>query len=127
MSRKFEYKYNAPTSEERKEIENIKRQYLVNDPSISKIDRLRLLDKKVKQTPIIVSITLGVIGLLFFGLCMSFFLEITEFWYLGIPSSIIGIILISIAYPVYARILKKLKAKYGEEIINLSNELLNEE
>ena len=127
MSRKFEYKYNAPTSEERKEIENIKRQYVINDPSTSKIDRLRLLDKKVKQTPIIVSITLGVIGLLFFGLGMSFFLEITEFWYLGIPSSIIGIILISIAYPVYARILKKLKAKYGEEIINLSNELLNEE
>ena len=48
MSKKFEYKYTAPTMEERKEIDSIRRQYLPTDKSMTKMDRLRYLDRKVK-------------------------------------------------------------------------------
>ena len=61
-----------------------------------------------------------------FGTGMTFFLEWVELWYLGIPFSIIGLVMVSIAYPVYKKKLSKYKAKYSKEIIELSNELLSE-
>ena len=87
---------------------------------------LRYLDKKVKNIPQIVSLTLGIVGILTFGLSMTFFLEWTNYWYIGIPCAIVGIAIMSTAYLAYSKILQKLKKKYGEEIIALSNELLNE-
>ena len=127
MSEKFEYKYSAPTIEERKEIDSIRRQYLPEDKTMTKIERLRRLDRKVKSIPQIWGLSLGIVGLLTFGLAMTFFLEWIAYWYIGIPCAIIGIILMSLAYPIYCKILIKLKAKHGQEIIELSNDLLNEE
>lgn len=127
MSEKFEYKYEAPTIEERKEIDSIRRAYLPEDQSMSRIDRLRYLDNKVKSIPVIWGISLGVVGLLLFGTGLTFFLEWSNLWYFGIPFSVIGIIPIALAYPVYIRLLKKYKTKYGPEIIRLSNELLKED
>lgn len=126
MSEKFEYKYEAPSVEERKEIENIRGQYLPKDKTMSKLERLRYLDQKVKTFPYILSLSLGVIGLLLFGVCMCFFLEWFKYWYIGIPFGILGTIMIIVAYPAYLKSLAKMKARYGEEIIALSNELLNE-
>ena len=127
MSKKFEYKYTAPTMEERKEIDSIRRQYLPTDKSMTKMDRLRYLDRKVKGISQAVSISFGVIGLLMFGTGMTFFLEWVNYWYIGIPFALIGCILMSLSYLVYVKLLTKLKNKYGKEIIELSNELLNEE
>lgn len=126
MSEKFEYKYSAPTMKEREEIDSIRKQYLPKDKSMTKIERLRYLDNKVKSIPVIVSLCLGVVGLLFFGLGMTFFLEWVNLWFLGIPCGLIGISLMIPAYPMYCKLLKKYKEMYGEEIIKLSNELLNE-
>ena len=127
MSEKFEYKYEAPTIEERKEIDSIRRQYMPQDKSMTNIERLRSLDRKVKSIPQAISISIGVIGLLTFGLSMTFFLEWVNYWYVGIPCAIIGIALMAPAYFIHNKVLVKLKEKYGKEIIELSNELLNEE
>lgn len=124
---KFEYKYQAPTIEERREIDAIRSQYLPKDKELVKLDRLRSLDQKVKNTPLIYSLSFGVIGTLLFGTGMTFFLEWTTYWYYGIPFGIVGIILIILAYPIHKKVYKKMKDKYSEEIIALSNELLNEE
>ena len=124
MSEKFKYKYVAPTIEERKEIESIRREYLPKDETMTKIERLRYLDSLVKNGPIIWGISLGVIGLLTFGIGMVFFLEWMHLWYLGIPFSILGVILIVLAYPVYQKKLVKNKEKYASEILELSKELL---
>ena len=126
MSKKFEYKYEAPTIEERKEIDSIRRQYLPQDKSVTKIEKLRSLDRKVKGIPQAISITIGVVGLLMFGLGMTLFLEWVDYWYIGIPCSLIGVALIAPAYIIHNKVLARLKAKYGKEIIELSNELLNE-
>lgn len=127
MADKFEYKYSAPTQEERKEIDSIRTKYLPQQKTDSKLDRLRKLDQKVKSISESVGISLGVIGLLLFGTGMCFFLEWTNIWYIGIPFSIVGIVIISITYYIYKITLNKLKNKYKEEIIELSNELLSEE
>ena len=127
MSEKFEFKYTAPTAEERKEIDSIRSQYLPKNEKLSNLEKLRKLDAKVKSIPICVALTMGVVGILMFGVCMTFFLEWMEFWYIGVPFGIVGLLMVSFAYYVYNKLFKKYKSKYGEEIIKLSNELLNEE
>lgn len=127
MSEKFEYKYTAPTDQEKREIEAIKRQYVKVEEPTSKLERLRELDAKVKRMPTILALTLGVVGTLLFGTGMTFFLEWITLWYVGIPFSIIGLILISLAMPVYKKIKQKNIDKYRDEIIKLSDSLLNEE
>ena len=127
MSDKFEYKYTAPTDQEKREIEAIKRQYVKVEEPTSKLERLRELDAKVKRMPTILSLSLGIVGTLIFGTGMTFFLEWIKLWYIGIPSSIIGLILISLAMPVYKKMKEKNINQYRDEIISLSDSLLNEE
>lgn len=125
MSEKFKYKYEAPTIEERKEIDSIRREYLPKDESMSKLERLRYLNNKVKSIPTILGLCLGIGGLLLFGTGMTFFLEWTSVWYFGVPFVVVGIIVAILAYPIYTACLKKLKNKYSQEILALSNELLD--
>lgn len=127
MSEKFKYEYSAPTMEERKEISSIRDQYLPKGEKEQKLERLRKLDSKVKNIPLIWALSQGIIGSLIFGTSMTFFLEWTEFWYIGIPFSIVGFIVMISTYPIYVKILKHIKNKYKDEIINISNELLKEE
>ncbi len=126
MSKKFEYNYSAPTQSEREEIESIRREYLPKNEREQKFELLKKLDSKVKNTPLILSLSLGVVGCLIFGTGMTFFLEWKSVWYVGIPFGIVGIILMILAYPIYKKTIKKLKEKYADEIIKLSNELMGE-
>lgn len=125
MSNQFNFKYTAPSQEERKEIDSIRRQYAPKEQTETKLERLRRLDGLVKNTAIIWSLVLGVVGTLIFGLGLTMILE-WSIWLWGIVLMVIGSIPISIAYPVYKFTLNKGKAKYGEEILRLSEELLNE-
>ena len=61
-----------------------------------------------------------------FGLGLTFFLEWSEYFYFGIPFSLLGLIMVSVTYYLYTKISNNLKDKYGKEIIKLSNELLDE-
>ena len=127
MSDKFEYKYSAPSLSERQQIDSIRNQYLPKDKKEEKLEKLKKLDNKVKEIPMITSLSFGIVGTLIFGLAMTFFLEWTNYFIVGIPFALIGGCLIAIAYPIYKKSLEKLKNKYGPEIIKLSNELLDEE
>ena len=122
----FNYTYKAPTEEERREIESIKRQYEPKNESENKLARLRTLNNYVNGLATSVSLAVGVIGLLIFGLGLAMVLEY-QIIIGGVIVSAFGIPLIAIAYPIYNIILNKNKAKYGEEILKLSNELLNQE
>lgn len=121
----FNYTYKAPTEEERREIESIKRQYEPKAEGESKIARLRKLNNFVNGLATSASLAVGVIGLLIFGLGLAMVLE----WQIiigGIIVCILGVPPIAVAYPIYNIILNKNKAKYGDEILKLSNELLNQ-
>ena len=125
MNDQFNFKYVAPTEEERKEIDSIRRQYLPQDQTESKMQRLRRLDALVKNTATIWSLVLGVLGSLIFGLVLTMVLE-WNIWAWGIAVMAVGSVPAGLAYPVYKAILKKYKNRYGGEILRLSEELLNE-
>ena len=125
MNNQFNFKYVAPTEEERKEIDSIRRQYAPQEHTESKIERLRRLDALVKNTATIWSLVFGVLGTLIFGLGLTMILE-WSLWFWGIILMVIGSVPIALAYPVYKSVLKKNKNRYGEEILRLSEELLNE-
>ena len=125
MNDKFEYKYSAPTQKERKEVDSIRSQYLPKEEVMTNIDRLRDLDKKVKNPTLIISLTLWIIGTLKFGLGLTFVLEWAKM-VVGVILMLVGGIVLGFAYPVYNKTLHKLKAKYGSTIIELSNQILNE-
>ena len=125
MNNQFNFKYTAPTEEERKEIDSIRRQYAPQEKTETKLERLRRLDGLVKNTAIIWSLVLGVVGTLVLGLGLTMILE-WSIWLWGIVLMVIGSVPMAIAYPVYKSTLNKGKAKYGDEILKLSEELLNE-
>ncbi len=123
---KFQYSYAAPTEAERKEIDGIRRQYTQTEPrEESKLDRLRRLDKRVKSTAVWASLAVGLLGCLLFGLGLAAVLEWEQLW-VGVPIAVVGALPMLAAYPVYSWILCRNKKRYGEEILRLSEELLQE-
>ena len=125
MSNQFNFKYTAPSQEERKEIDSIRRQYSPQEQTETKLERLRRLDSLVKNTAVVWSLIFGIIGCLVFGLGLTMILEWNILLW-GIALMVIGSVPMAIASPVYNKLLKKGKAKYGDEILRLSEELLNE-
>ena len=123
--KKFSYTYGAPTEEERREIESIRSEYSRDERS-EKLERLRCLNARVKKTSTGVALTLGIVGLLVFGLGMTMILE----WGIlvgGIAVAAVGALPMAGAAPVYNLVLRREKQKYGPEIVRLSEELLGEE
>lgn len=121
----FEYTYYAPTEEEKKRIESIRRRYdESSDGGDAKFERLKSLDAKIKNVATCLSLTAGIAGCLIFGAGLSMILEFNIFVY-GIIVMAIGTIAMAIAYPSYNFLINKGKKKYGKEIVKLADELLN--
>lgn len=121
---KFEYSYSAPTEEERREIDGIRREYRPQPDGENKLEKLRALDGKVKNPAVAVSLSFGILGLLIFGLGMAMVLK-WQLYFGGIAVSVLGCVPMALSYPIYSVILKRNKRKYGGEILALSEELLN--
>ncbi len=125
MSNQFNFKYTALSQEERKEIDSIRSRYAPKPQREDKLERLRRLDGIVKSVPTVWALVLGVLGTLIFGLGLTMILEWSIYVW-GILLMVIGSVSITFAYPVYKKLLTKYKERHGEEIIRLSDELLNE-
>lgn len=124
QNEKFTYTYSVPTASERREIEDIRRQYSAPQEPQSALARLKELDARVKRAPAALALTLGVCGLLVFGLGIMMVLE----WAMsagGIAVAAVGALMMAAAYPIYNTVLKRLKKKNAPEILKLSDELLN--
>lgn len=125
MENKFKMTYSAPTKSERDEIEDIRKNYILA-PRNDKLDKLKALDKKAKLTPKLLAWTIGIVSLLVFGLGITMILEwkIT-LW--GVIVSVVGIVPTILTFRFYKCIKAKFTAKYKDEILKLSSELLNED
>ena len=126
----FQFTYSA---KEQEEIKAIRNKYLPSEKNEDKMEQLRRLDATVTRKATVVSLILGVIGTLISGTGMSFTMtDIGEViglksdisMILGIIVGIIGIVILSVAYPVYNSIVKKERKKIAPEIIRISDELL---
>lgn len=120
---KFRYTYSAPTEEERREIDGIRRAYRPEEEKTG-LDKLRALDKKVRRPAAWAAAVLGVVGVLIFGGGMALTLEGGQIA-AGIILSLVGIAAAAIAWSVRRAVLRRGKRKYGAEIVRLSDELLS--
>lgn len=117
---KFEYTYSAP---EQEEIRKIREKYLPKEEN--KMEQLRRLDTAVTRKGIVVSLIVGVLGCLVFGIGMSCCLVWADtLFVMGIVTGIVGMAGMALAYPLYAVITKKEKKRLGPEILRLTEELL---
>lgn len=124
-SDKFSYTYSAPTEEERREIEDIRSAYAPATESEDKLTKIRALNERATRPARIAALTLGIGGILLFGLGMS----MTLAWELiagGIVVAAIGMLATIVANPVRRALLNLGKRKYGAEILRLTDELLGE-
>lgn len=124
----FKYTYSA---KEQSEIQNIRKKYMA--PAENKMEHLRRLDASVTQKATMMALVPGMIGALLLGLGMSLAMSnLSEKlgsyqemgMLIGIIIGVIGIILVSLAYPVYNHVVKKEREKIAPEIIRLTDELM---
>ena len=116
----FVYSYS---SVRKREVELIRSKYLPKEES--KLERLKRLDMKVRCAGQIESLTVGIIGLLVFGIGMCFGLGVLNggMW-LAFLFGILGTAIMLPAYPIFRRIAQKTKKELTPEILELSDEIL---
>lgn len=122
---KFNYTYSAPTELEKKEIESIKRFYEPKSERELMLHRLHSLDSRVKSLPQIIALCIGIFGTLVFGLGLTMVI-LWKLTVVGIIVMALGLPVLLLAYPVHNFVLSEYKMKYGDEILKLSNELLED-
>jgi len=98
----------------------------------TELDALRALDKKVKRPANLFAYIFGTLGALVTGSGMS--LIMTELpSMLGIENGMlpgvivgsVGLIMSLINYPIYKKLLASRRARYADEIIAMSDEIIN--
>lgn len=83
---------------------------------------MRELDAKTKKTGTIVSLVLGIISSLIFGIGMSCVM-VFNISILGILIGIIGLVGMIAVYPIYNHLVEVEKLKVKDEIIKLAEEV----
>jgi len=126
----FNYTYSA---KEQEEIKAIRNKYVAKEETEDKMTQLRRLDNNATQKATVVSLVFGIVGAMILGIGMSLamteigkILALSEFtsMLIGISIGIVGIVLVSLAYPLYNKILKIEREKIAPEIIRLTDELM---
>lgn len=116
----FQYTYS---SKEQEEIKKIRQKYAPSEES--KMERLRKLDKSVQKKASTAAIAVGVTGTLVFGGGMSCITVMSGGAFVaGIIIGVIGIAILSLAYPVYGITLKKERKRIASEVLKLADELI---
>ena len=89
---------------------------------------MKKLDSKAKKPAEIFAYTNGVIMALVLGVGMCLSMKVIgDAFVLGIVIGIVGIIGISVNYPIYKKILESSKEKYSYDIIRLAKEISDSE
>lgn len=118
----FTYSYSANQQEE---INAIREKYIPK--AENKMEQLRQLDQSVTKKGTMISIIVGIIGTLLLGIGMCCTLVWADkFFVLGIIVGVIGIAILSAAYPIYSKITKREKERIAPLIIKLTDELSKE-
>lgn len=116
----FNYTYSAKQQEE---IKRIRDKYVEQEED--KMEYLRKLDASVSQKAVIVSLVVGIIGTLLLGVGMSCTMVWKEGLFIpGVVIGVIGIAILSLAYPLYNKTLKKERERIAPEILRLTEELM---
>lgn len=108
-------------------IQKIKAQYEESTKNESEFDKLKKLDKHVKKPVRIFSYALGTAGALVLGTGMTMAMAlIPGGMAAGIVVGSAGIAMSGANYPLHKKLISKRKAKHYKEILELSQNALNE-
>lgn len=96
-----------------------------------KVVALRKLDTRAKLPANVFAFSFGIIMALVLGVGMCLSMKVigdgsTPLFVLGIVVGIIGIIGVSVNYPIYKRILENSKKKYSADILALAKQIAEE-
>ncbi|WP_230140445.1 hypothetical protein [Clostridium neonatale] len=115
----FNYTYS---SRQQEEIRKIRDKYIPKEEN--KMEQLRKLDAGATKLGTIISLVVGILSSLVFGVGMCCILVWEDTMFVpGIIIGIIGLAGVIAAYPLYMRITKKQREKLAPEILRLINEL----
>ena len=94
----------------------------------TKVVQLKKLDAKAKRPANIFAYTFGVVASLVLGVGMCLAMKVigdgsAVSFGVGIGVGLLGILGVSINYPIYKKMLEKGKAKYASDIIRLAKEI----
>lgn len=118
----FNYTYSA---REYDEVEAIRKNYLPKTED--KIGQLKKIDAKVTSVARTVAIVVGIIGTLVMGGGMACCLELGgSYMLVGIILGLVGITILSCAYPVYSLALKMGRRKAAPTVLKLADEIVGE-
>ena len=105
-------------------IEKIRASY--TEKEITKFDELKELDRRVKRPAEIFAYVFGSLSSLVLGTGMCLAMKVIgNMMPLGIGVGLVGIALVTVNYFLYKKILKSRKQKYANEILKLTDDLLN--
>ena len=129
----FNYTYST---KQRDEVRAIRKKYTPTEPEdVDNITLLRNIDSEVTRKATVRALTTGVIGALLMGTGMSMLmtdisskagLDSGISLLIGIVIGMMGLIIMCVTYPLYNHILERERARVADEVIRLSDELLEE-
>ena len=111
-------------------VQKIRTQYTERENT--QLDALKALDKKVKKPANVFAVVFGSISAVVMGSGMS--LVMTDIGSIigiesplipGIIIGVVGLVMALLTYPMYKKILNSRKKKYANEIIKLSDNIMN--
>ena len=96
-----------------------------------KVVALKKLDSRAKRPANIFAYTFGIVMSLVLGVGMCLSMKVigngsTALTVLGVIVGVIGIVGMSVNYPVYKRILENSKKKYSADLISLARQIAEE-
>lgn len=97
--------------------------YRARTPHENIEERIQSLDKEARSRATKSALIPGVIGVVLLGVGMSLTMEFQQFFAFGIVLGVVGLALVTIAYPVYTRRLARERAKVRSEILDLADQL----
>ena len=116
----FRFRYSA---KEQEELKRIRQKYLPSEED--KMQKGRKMDAHATNKATMISILIGVIGVLILGTGMCCCMVWQGKWFIpGIAVGILGMAAIGLAYPAYQCIAKKEREKIAQEILRLTEELI---
>lgn len=112
-------------------VQKIRTQYMEKENT--RLDALKELDAKVKRPANIFAYVFGSVGAIVMGSGMSLVmtdigetLGMESTMTAGIVIGVVGMLMAIVNYPIYKRILSSRRKKYAEQIMKLSEEIMEQ-
>ena len=117
----FHYTYSAP---QQQEVKKIREKYIAKEES--KLDQLRRLDESATKKGMAMSLMTGTLSSLILGIGMCCCMVWGGWLFIpGIVIGVVGIVGVSMAYPLYMNVTQRERERIAPEILRLTDDLMN--